>query len=154
MSKPSVPNRNRNNGGGKASVPNRNKPSGSKPAANGTGYRGIVSAAAEGYIDSLKKIDATTVTNREKALEDIANAKEAIADAEQRILSQKLGEDWGDDAASESFGKQSNVLRQSAEVVRNLSEAFKRRNREKRDHLDNPGNNNNRYGWDVNANQD
>lgn len=154
MSKPSVPPRN-SNGGGKAAVPPKNRPSGSGgSSASGTGHRGIVSGAAEGYIDALKKVDATTVTGRKRALEDIANAKEAIADAEQRILSQKLGEDWGDDGASETFGKQSTIARQAANALRNINTAFARRNREKSEHLDSPGSNNNRYGWDVNANED
>lgn len=151
--KPNVPNG--KGGERKAVVPDRKKkPSGSSGGSSGSGHRGIVSAAAENYIDTLKKVDATTVKGRERALEDIANAKEAIAEAEQKILGQKFGDDWGDEGAAESFGKQATIARQAANALRNLNTAFSRRNREKREHLEEPGKDNNRYGWDVNSNED
>lgn len=126
-----------------------------KPAASGGsgGAVGGIVAAAQQYVDALRRIDTSTARGKQQYMEQLAAAKELIADADQKIVGKKLGELWGDENITAAFANQARAGRQMAQGIRNVLGGFRGRNREKLEHIDNPGAGHARHGFDVSKNE-
>jgi hypothetical protein len=124
-----------------------------KPAVSGGGAFGGIVAAAQQYVDALRRIDTSTARGKQQYMEQLAAAKELIADADQKIVGKKLGELWGDENITAAFANQARAGRQMAQGIRNVLGGFRGRNREKLEHIDNPGAGHARHGFDVSKNE-
>lgn len=126
-----------------------------KPTASGggSGAVGGIVAAAQQYVDALRRIDTSTARGKQQYMEQLAAAKELIADADQKIVGKKLGELWGDENITAAFANQARAGRQMAQGIRNVLGGFRGRNREKLEHIDNPGAGHARHGFDVSKNE-
>ncbi len=120
------------------------------PSASATSGR--VVAAADDLIAALRSHDATTALGRKNLMEQWGRVQEVIADGESKVLADKVGTSWGDNGLAETFTNLASTRRRTAQTVKNALANLLRRNREKHEHLDNPGTGNNRKGYDVEKN--